>query len=219
MSPNESPNDPRDERPPDPLEYERRFWGRNLLEVAGVDEAGRGPLAGPVFAAAVVLPPGHLVEGARDSKELTRERREELYEVIRAEAVAIGVGAASVREIDSKNILRATALAMDRALRALPREPAHVVVDGLPMKDLPWPHEAIVEGDAKIHSIACASIVAKVCRDRLMCRLAVKYPRYRWDSNMGYGTPDHLRALSEWGPSPHHRLTFRPSQMELVLED
>jgi ribonuclease HII len=219
MAPSERHTEPGDERPPDLLEYERRFWGRNLLEVAGVDEAGRGPLAGPVFAAAVVLPPGCLIEGARDSKQLTRGRREELYEVIRTEAVAIGVGAASVREIDSINILQATALAMDRALRALPRAPSRIVVDGLPMKGLPWPHEAIVDGDGKIHSIACASIVAKVSRDRLMCRLAVKYPRYRWDSNMGYGTPDHLRALSEWGPSPHHRLTFRPIQMELVLDD
>jgi len=103
-------------------------------------------------------------------------------------------------------------------VRSLPRRPRHLVVDGLPVKDLPIPHEAVVGGDGIIHSIACASIVAKVVRDRLMCRLAARYPRYRWDSNMGYGTPDHLRALSKWGPSPHHRLTFGASQMDLELE-
>jgi ribonuclease HII len=172
-----------------------------------------------VVAAAVVLPPDCWIEGATDSKQLTREVRAELYERIRARAVAIGVGAASTREIDRLNILKATARAMDRALRALRCLPRHIVVDGLPMKDLPWEHEAVVDGDANVHSVSCASIVAKVSRDRLMARLAVKYPRYRWETNMGYGTPDHLKALTEWGPSPHHRLTFRPSQLTLEFED
>jgi ribonuclease HII len=167
-----------------------------------VDEVGRGPLAGPVVAAAVVLHPGRWIEGAADSKTLGPKVRSELYDQIVAQARCLAIGAASAREIDRVNILRATALAMERALRSLARPPGHVVVDGLPVRDLPMPHEAIVGGDGLVHSIACASIVAKVVRD----------------SNMGYGTPDHLRALSEWGPSPHHRLTFRPSQMELEME-
>jgi ribonuclease HII len=214
-----TPQEVRDERPLDPLAYERGFWGRSIFEIAGVDEAGRGPLAGPVVAAAVVLPPDCWIEGAADSKVLTREVRAEVYGRILVRAVAIGVGAASTREIDRVNILKATAKAMDRALRALRTRPRHIVVDGLPMKDLPWEHEAVVDGDAKVHSVACASIVAKVSRDRLMSRLALKYPRYRWETNMGYGTPDHLKALTEWGPSPHHRLTFRRAQLTLELED
>ena len=219
MSPNDNSPHPKDhDRPHDPLEYERRFWGRGISEIAGVDEAGRGPLAGPVVAAAVVLPPDHVIEGVADSKTLTREVREDLHERIVSEARSVGIGAASVREIDHMNILRATTRAVERAIAALPTRPGHVVVDGLPLKHLDLPHDAVVDGDAIVHCISCASIVAKVFRDRLMCRLARKYTRYRWDSNMGYGTPDHLRALSEWGPSPHHRLTFRPSQMELELE-
>ncbi len=218
-----SPGDPplhtgQEGGPEDPLAYERAYWGRGLSRIAGVDEVGRGPLAGPVVAAAVILRPGQWIEGATDSKRLARRAREELHGRIVAEALGVGIGAASAREIDRRNILQATRLAMERAVRALPRAPDHIVVDGLPLKGAPWPHDAVVKGDGRVHTIGCASIVAKVFRDRLMCRLAARYPRYRWDSNMGYGTPDHLRALGEWGPSPHHRLTFRPTQMELELE-
>ena len=204
--------------PEDPLGYERGCWGRGFSRIAGVDEVGRGPLAGPVVAAAVILRPGQWIEGATDSKRLSRRAREELDGRIVAEALSVGIGAASVREIDRRNILHATRLAMVRAVRALPTVPDHIVVDGLPLKGAPWPHDAVVKGDRRVHTIGCASIVAKVCRDRLMCRLAARYPRYRWDSNMGYGTADHLRALGEWGPSAHHRLTFRPLQLELELE-
>ena len=219
MSPSNHTTDSQDDdRPQDPLEYERGFWRRGIFEVAGVDEAGRGPLAGPVVAAAVVLRPDVWIEGAADSKTLSPKVRVELYDQIVSKALCFGIGAASVREIDHVNILSATARAMQRAVGGLPRSPGHVVVDGLPVKDLRVRHAAIVGGDGLVHSIACASIVAKVVRDRLMGRLAAKYPRYRWDTNMGYATSDHLRALSEWGPSPHHRLTFRPSQMELELE-
>ncbi len=205
-----------DSRPPDPLEYERRFWGRELL-VAGVDEAGRGPLAGPVVAAAVVLPPGGFVDGADDSKRLGAAAREEICARILRTARGVSVGAASVREIDRNNILRATTLAMRRALDALPLRPDRVVVDGLPVRELGWEHDAVVGGDGLVHSVACASIVAKVTRDRLMARLARRYPGYGWERNMGYGTGEHLAAIRELGVSPHHRLTFVGPQFTLEL--
>jgi ribonuclease HII len=200
-----------------PLDYERGFWSRGLFGVAGVDEAGRGPLAGPVVAAAVVLREGVGVEGADDSKRVVREEREEVARRIRKQAVAVTVGAASAREIDDINILRATARAMERALGRLPRRPDHVVVDGLRMRDLAWKHEAVVGGDALVHSVACASIVAKDCRDRLMTRLARRYPEYGWERNMGYGTEEHRAAIRRFGPTPHHRLTFGLEQLELAV--
>lgn len=200
-----------------PLDYERGFWSRGLFGVAGVDEAGRGPLAGPVVAAAVVLREGVGVEGADDSKRVSREEREEVARRIREHAVAVTVGAASAREIDEINILRATTRAMARAIRRLPRNPDHVVVDGLPVRELAWEHEAVVGGDALVHSVACASIVAKVCRDRLMTRLARRYPEYGWERNMGYGTEEHRAAIRRVGPSPHHRLTFGLEQLELAV--
>ena len=212
-----SPDDAEIERLQDPLEYERRFWSRGLLEVAGVDEVGRGPLAGPVVAAAVVLPEGMRIEGATDSKALGKAERQELSELILAHAQAVTLGAASVREIDRANILVSTAWAMNRALGRLPRTPDHVVVDGLPMKSLRWKHEALVGGDALVHSVACASIVAKVCRDRLMAKLAMRYPGYGWDHNMGYGTEEHRDALVRLGASPHHRQTFLGLQHGLEL--
>ena len=204
------------ERPQDLLEYERRFWGRGYL-VAGVDEAGRGPLAGPVVAAAVILPEGVCVEGADDSKQLSAAVREEAYEAILRAALCIGVGAASVREIDRRNILRATTVAMQRALTRLSTEPDHVVVDGLPVKWLGREHEAVVDGDALVHSIGCASIVAKVVRDRLMHRLAARYPGYGWERNAGYGTAEHRAAIEEIGLTPHHRLTFTGLQYDLGI--
>jgi ribonuclease HII len=211
-----SPVDRGPERPQDLLEYERRFWGRGRL-VAGVDEAGRGPLAGPVVAAAVILQEGVQVDGADDSKQLSAVVREELYEAILGSVLCVGVGAASVREIDRRNILRATTVAMQRALVRLSRAPDHVVVDGLPVKWLGREHEAVVDGDALVHSIGCASIVAKVVRDRLMRRLAARYPGYGWDRNAGYGTAEHRAAIAEIGLTPHHRLTFTGLQFELEL--
>jgi ribonuclease HII len=204
------------ERPQDLLEYERAFWGRGLL-VAGVDEAGRGPLAGPVVAAAVILPEGVHVEGADDSKQLSAATREELYLRIMEAALCVGVGAASVQEIDRRNILRATTVAMQRSLDRLATDPGHVVVDGLPVKWLGRAHEAVVDGDALIHSIGCASIVAKVVRDRLMHRLAARYPGYGWERNAGYGTAEHRAAIEGIGLTPHHRLTFTGLQYDLGL--
>ena len=192
-----------DSRPPDPLAYERGFWGRGVSTIAGVDEVGRGPLAGPVVACAVVLRPDVAIEGATDSKALDGRRRRVL-------ARAVSLGAASVREIDRLNILRATTLAMRRALGGLPRRPEHVVVDGLPVRGLDWEHEAVVGGDGLVHSISCASIVAKVVRDDLMIRLARRYPGFGWETNAGYATRAHQAALQNLGATPHHRRSFAP---------
>jgi len=208
--------DVEDQRPRSLLAYERGFWGRGLL-VAGVDEVGRGPLAGPVVAAAVILPVDAFVEGADDSKQLSPATREDLFHAILGTAQAVGVGAASVREIDRINILRATTRAMRRALARLATPPQHVVVDGTPVKNLGWDHEAVVSGDALIHSISCASIVAKVVRDRLMHRLSARYPGYGWETNVGYGTAGHRSAIEALGATPHHRLTFLGLQYDLGL--
>ena len=199
------------------LHYEERFWSRGLFRVAGIDEVGRGPLAGPVVAAAVILPPGTSISGARDSKTLSPARREQLATEILDRAEAVGFGAASVREIDRLNILVSTRLAMNRALTQLPLPPDHIVVDGLPVSGLGWEHEAVVGGDGRVHSIACASIVVKVVRDRLMTRLSHRYPGYGWETNKGYGTAEHRSALDRLGPTPHHRLSFGGVQVELDL--
>jgi ribonuclease HII len=201
-------------RPQDPLEYERGFWGRGLL-VAGVDEVGRGPLAGPVVAAAVILPDGCVIEGATDSKKLKAATREALAREILARATAVRIGAASVGEIERVNILASTGWAMTRALDGLGIVPDHVVVDGLPMKSLRWTHEAMVGGDGLVHCISCASIVAKVCRDRLMKKLAARYDGYGWERNSGYGTEEHRNAIKRLGPTPHHRRTFLGVQYDL----
>ncbi len=203
------------------LEREVTLWceggGRSI--VAGVDEAGRGPLAGPVVAAAVVFPAGvKPIRGLDDSKLLTAAQRTRLARRIRERALAVAVGAASVREIDRLNIRRASILAMRRALRRLRLVPTHILVDGLPCPELECVHEAIVDGDALCHSIAAASIIAKTVRDRLMDRLGARHPAYAWATNKGYGTPEHLEALQLHGPTAHHRLTFAPvSQLELLV--
>lgn len=199
------------------MELEQTYWDRGLTLIAGVDEVGRGPLAGPVLAAAVVLPPGVAIRGVDDSKKLTAERRAELYEEIRAKAVAIGVAGASTREVDRINILRASHLAMKRALERLRCTPQHVIVDGLPIAELGPGHTAVVDGDAKVHCIACASIVAKVVRDRIMHLLATRYPGYGWETNAGYGTAEHRGAIIELGLTPHHRRSFEPNN-QLTLE-
>jgi ribonuclease HII len=199
------------------LTLERALWSDGLRYVAGVDEAGRGPLAGPVVAAAVVFREEERVPGVIDSKQLPETVRDELVVEIRRRALCIGVGAASAREVDRLNILRATHLAMQRALRRLSLAPDHVLVDGLPVPALGPSHTAVVDGDVKSYTIACASIVAKTTRDRLMRRLAPRYPGYGWETNVGYGTPEHVIALGELGPTPHHRRTFVPVQLSLDL--
>jgi ribonuclease HII len=193
------------------LALERTRWASGLRLVAGVDEVGRGPLAGPVLAAAVILPPDVAIRGVDDSKKLDPARRAALYEEIRATAIAIGIGAASAREIDRLNILRATHLAMRRAVSRLPVRPDHIIVDGLPATGLGLEHEAVVDGDATVHCVACASIVAKVVRDRLMAKLSPRYPAYCWAENAGYATLEHRHAIFECGFTPHHRRSFEPN--------
>lgn len=177
--------------------------------IAGVDEVGRGPLAGPVVACAVVMPPdARAIRGVDDSKALTPAQRERLAKIIRERALAIGIGAASVREIDRLNIYHASTLAMRRALARLTVAPHHVLVDGKAIRSLTIPHTAVVHGDARCFSIACASIIAKVTRDRLMRSLGRRYPTYRWDHNVGYATADHIAGLGTAGITPHHRRSF-----------
>jgi ribonuclease HII len=182
-----------------------------MARVVGVDEAGVGPLSGPVVAAAVVLPVDCVpISGVRDSKTLPESQRVELRREITKQAVAIGLGAASVAEVERLNVLRASHLAMQRALRRVaPYDLA--IVDGRPVRDVDLgPHVALVDADATSYSVACASIVAKVSRDYLMKRLACRFPVYGWERNAGYGTPEHLRALAKFGPTPYHRTTFSP---------
>ena len=185
--------------------------------VAGIDEAGRGPLAGPVVAAAVVLDPSRLPDGIHDSKTLSRARREALLEAI-LDAAHVGIGEAGPEEIDRINILQATFLAMRRAVEALPVSPAVALVDGNRAPRLPIPCQTVVKGDARCLSIAAASIVAKVTRDRIMDRLAREHPGYGWERNAGYGTAEHLEALRQIGPTPHHRRSFAPVRELLPQE-
>ncbi len=200
------------------LEREAALWREGRGLVAGVDEAGRGPLAGPVVAAAVVFPAfAKPIRGLRDSKLLSAAARERLAALVRVRALAVAVGAASVREIDRFNIRRAAVLAMRRALARLAVRPDVVLVDGLPCPELGCPHQAIVDGDARCHSIAAASVIAKTVRDRLMGLLGGRYPAYAWASNKGYGTPEHLAALAALGFTAHHRRSFSPVvQLELI---
>ncbi|TBO32449.1 ribonuclease HII [Aquabacterium lacunae] len=178
--------------------------------IAGVDEAGRGPLAGPVVAAAVILDDQHPIAGLNDSKKLTAARREQLFDEIRAKALCCSIAEASVAEIDQLNILQATMLAMRRAVEGLRLRPAQVLVDGNRIPVLNVPAEAIVKGDAKVACIAAASILAKVHRDRLCDDLHARHPGYGFATHKGYPTPDHLQALQTLGPCPDHRQSFAP---------
>src|SRR6266513_1106106 len=188
--------------------------------LAGVAEVGRGPIAGPVVACAVIMPADtRAIAGVDDSKRLTHDQRVRLAVKIRERAVAYALGAASVREIDTINIYQASVLAMQRALTRLRVKPDHVVIDGRAMRTLPIPHTAVVRGDRRCFSVACASILAKVTRDLLMTRLAQRYPHYIWDHNAGYTTREHVRGLTSFGITPHHRKSFcRISDLLLELD-
>lgn len=176
--------------------------------IAGVDEAGRGPLAGSVYAAAVILPHGMMLEGLNDSKKISEKKRERLYEDIKANALCYCVATATAEEIDELNIRNATYVAMNRAIDGLLKKAEYVLVDGDCIKDCEYPHECVIKGDAKSASIAAASILAKVERDRYMLEMAQKYPQYSFEKHKGYGTALHIAALKEFGPCEIHRKTF-----------
>jgi ribonuclease HII len=199
------------------IEFRLRSAGHHC--VAGIDEAGRGPLAGPVMAAAVILPPDFTHPRLNDSKQLTEKQREEIYlELTSNTSVSISWAEASVEEIDRLNILRASHLAMERAVRGLPQAPDICIIDGLPVRRFPWRHEAVVQGDCLSLSIAAASVIAKVERDRRMCAEAEQYPHYAFHTNKGYGTAFHLTRLRQHGPCPLHRRSFQPvAQLHLEL--
>ena len=189
-------------------EIENSHFEKGIRIICGVDEAGRGPLAGPVCAAAVILPPNADIPGLNDSKKLTDKRRRELFPIIKEQAVAYGIGLASHEEIDEINILQATYLAMERALAQLSVKPELALIDGNRAKDFGIPVQTVVKGDSLSASIAAASILAKVTRDDLMMQAAEEYPQYQFDVHKGYGTKAHYEALTAYGPSPIHRMTF-----------
>jgi ribonuclease HII len=199
--------------------YESRVLKTMIGPVAGVDEAGRGPLAGPVVAAAVILDRKKIPKGLNDSKQLDAETRETLFSVIMDRAIAVGVGEASVDEIDLINIRQATHLAMARAVRSLQFLPMFALVDGNDAPALPCPCDTLIDGDAKSVSIAAASIIAKVTRDRMMRTLHYEHPHYGWFNNKGYGTPEHYAGLNKHGPCPHHRRSFGPIHNMLYGEN
>ena len=192
----------------DMWEIENLHFANGVQLICGVDEAGRGPLAGPVCAAAVILPPNLDIPGLNDSKKLTDKRRRELFPIIKEQAIAYGIAFASHEEIDQINILQATYLAMERAMAALSVKPELALIDGNRAKDFGLPVETVVKGDSRSASIAAASILAKVTRDDLMLQAAEEYPQYQFEIHKGYGTKAHYAALTAHGPSPIHRMTF-----------
>ena len=187
---------------------ENEIYDSGLSPLCGVDEAGRGPLAGPVCAAAVILPRGAVIEGLNDSKKLSEKRREALYDEIVGRAIAFGIAFASVEEIEEKNILEATFLAMNRAIEQLSVVPALALIDGNRSKGIVLQSRCVIGGDGKCADIAAASILAKVTRDRYMLQMAEKYPQYGFERHKGYGTAAHYAAIREFGPSPIHRMSF-----------
>lgn len=189
-------------------EFEEKAWQNGYSAVCGVDEAGRGPLAGPVCAAAVILPAGIVIEGLNDSKKLSEKKREALFDIIAENAVSWSVSLVDEKMIDEINILQATYRAMRQAVEGLPHPADFAYIDGNRMEGLDLPYECVVSGDARIPSIAAASIVAKVTRDRLMRDFAVRYPVYGFERHKGYGSRAHHEALLQYGPCPIHRRTF-----------
>lgn len=190
------------------LEFEKEALAKGYKSVCGVDEAGRGPLAGPVCAAAVILPEGMIIDGVNDSKKLSEKKRESLFDVIREQALSYSIAYATVDEIEEINILNATMLAMRRAIDGLEIKADYAMIDGNKIPPIDIDAECIVKGDAKSMSIACASILAKVSRDRLLYKYAEEYPMYGFDKHKGYGTKVHREAILKYGPCPYHRKSF-----------
>ena len=193
------------------FEFDNVFYGKGLSFVSGVDEAGRGPLAGPVVAAAVILSKDTFIDGVNDSKKLTEQKRNILFDKIKQTSISYGIGIVDSKIIDELNILQATFLAMKKALEQLAVKPNLVLIDGNhTIPNLKINQQAIVSGDAKSACIACASILAKVTRDSIMLEYAKQYPQYNFEKHKGYGTKAHLEAIQKYGPCPIHRMTFAP---------
>ena len=201
----------------DLLAYEKKLYKKNITLIAGVDEVGRGPLVGPVVAAAVILPKNYKLEGLNDSKKLTEKKREELYPIIMKDAISVGIGEVSAKEIDEINIYEASRKAMMIAIDNLDVKPEHILVDAMPLfTDIP--HDAIIHGDALSISIAAASVIAKVTRDKMMIELDEKYPMYGFKKHKGYPTKLHLENLKKYGPLKNYRFTYGPVR-DLIIKD
>ena len=206
----------------DRFEFERELWSRGMTRVAGVDEAGRGPLAGPVVAAAVIFPPAWTKTGfderlrdLNDSKQLTERQRKDFFSILTSNSeICFAIAVVDAETIDHINILQATHRAMNDALARLQPQPEHVLVDGRPVKSMSLPNTALVKGDARSYSIAAASVLAKVTRDRMMLEFDEQFSGYGFAEHKGYGTPQHLAALAERGPCPIHRISFAPLKLE-----
>jgi ribonuclease HII len=194
----------------DPLSFERSARASGFTCIAGLDESGRGPLAGPVVAAAVVLPDGLLIPGLTDSKQVTAQERDRLFDVILEQSVCYGIGIVDERTIDEVNILQATVIAMERALESLLPRPDYLLIDALTLPRVSIPQNPLIKGDYRSHSISAASILAKVSRDRLMLELHEKFPQYNFQKHKGYGTREHLSLLRRHGPCEAHRRSFHP---------
>ena len=199
------------------LKYEQELYKNNITLIAGVDEAGRGPLVGPVVAAAVILPKNYVLEGLNDSKQLTEKKREYFYDVLQKEAISIGVGIVSAKRIDEINILEASREAMYIALNNLDVTPKYILSDAMSLNDIDIPSRPIIHGDALSLSIAAASVIAKVTRDHIMYELDKKYPVYHYNKNKGYPTKEHLELIKKYGITNEYRMTYKP--VKVILEE
>lgn len=199
------------------LKYERELYKNNITLIAGVDEAGRGPLVGPVVAAAVILPKNYTLEGLNDSKQLSEKKRELFYAILQKEAISIGVGIVSAKEIDEINILEASRKAMYMAIENLDVKPEYILSDAMSLNDIDIPSRPIIHGDALSLSIAAASVIAKVTRDHIMYELDKKYPEYHYKKNKGYPTKEHLEFIKKYGVTDEYRMTYKP--VKFILEE
>ena len=199
------------------LKYERELYKNNITLIAGVDEAGRGPLVGPVVAAAVILPKNYTLEGLNDSKQLSEKKREQFYAILQKEAISIGVGIISAKEIDEINILEASRKAMYMAIENLDVKPEYILSDAMSLNDIDVPSRPIIHGDALSLSIAAASVIAKVTRDHIMYELDKKYPEYHYKKNKGYPTKEHLELIKKYGVTDEYRMTYKP--VKFILEE
>ena len=199
------------------LKYEQELYKNNITLIAGVDEAGRGPLVGPVVAAAVILPKNYRLEGLNDSKQLSEKKRELFFKILQKEAISIGVGIVSAKEIDEINILEASRKAMYIALNELSVKPECILSDAMSLNDIDIPSRPIIHGDALSLSIAAASVIAKVTRDHIMYELVLKYPMYNYKKNKGYPTKEHLELIKKYGITKEYRMSYKP--VKVVLEE